>query len=103
MPLIVVLINLGNGLARFVDVLDLSLVFSTSRTLNYAAVYSLWKELNLEGDQYSYIASITNIGYLIGWYHSNICLQKLHIGNFISLCTIVMLRDSSSLQEASRT
>lgn len=40
--------------------------------------------MKLVGDDYSWIASITNIGYLVGSYPSNIALQKLPIGKFIA-------------------
>ncbi|KAF7544106.1 hypothetical protein G7Z17_g10213 [Cylindrodendrum hubeiense] len=64
------------------------LSFLDKQTLNYAAAYGLKDDLNLEGDQYSWIASVTNIGYLVGSYPSNICLQKLPIGKFISVMLV---------------
>lgn len=70
------------------------LSFLDKQTLNYASAYGLKKDLNLVGNQYSWIASITNIGYLVGSYPSSICLQKLPIGKFIScmlLCWGILL------------
>lgn len=61
------------------------LSFLDKQTLNYASAYGLKKDLGLVGNQYSWVASVTNIGYLIGSYPSNICLQKLPIGKFISV------------------
>ncbi|CVL02569.1 uncharacterized protein FMAN_00073 [Fusarium mangiferae] len=46
------------------DVLDLSVSFLDMQTLNYESAYGLKKDLNLVGNNYSWIASVTNIGYL---------------------------------------
>ncbi|KAF4431487.1 Major facilitator superfamily [Fusarium acutatum] len=64
------------------------LSFLDKQTLNYASAYGLKKDLNLVGNNYSWIASVTNIGYLVGSYPSSICLQKLPIGKFIS-CMLI--------------
>lgn len=60
------------------------LSFLDKLTLNYADAYGLRKDLKLVGNQYSWIVSVTNIGYLVGAYPSNYCLQKLPIGKFMS-------------------
>ncbi|KAH8895345.1 MFS allantoate transporter [Thozetella sp. PMI_491] len=59
--------------------------FLDKQTLNYANAYGLKTDLGLVGNQYSWIASITNIGYLVFAYPSNICLQKFPVGKFISI------------------
>lgn len=64
------------------------LSFLDKQTLNYASAYGLKADLGLVGDQYSWIASVTNIGYLVGSYPSNICLQKFPIGKFTSAMII---------------
>lgn len=65
------------------------LSFLDKQTLNYANAYSLQTDLHLHGNQYSWVASITNIGYLVCAYPASIGLQKFPIGRFvgIALCT----------------
>jgi MFS family permease len=60
------------------------LSYLDKQTLNYANAYGLQKDLGLTGDDYSWIASITNIGYLVCAYPSNVVLQKLPIGKFVA-------------------
>ncbi|ERS99605.1 Major Facilitator Superfamily protein [Sporothrix schenckii 1099-18] len=57
--------------------------FLDKSTLNYANAYGLTTDLGLKGNQYSWIASITNFGYLFGAYPMSIGLQKFSIGRFI--------------------
>jgi MFS family permease len=54
------------------------------QTLNYANAYGLKADLGLVGRDYSWVASITNIGYLVCAYSSMLLLQKLPIGKFVS-------------------
>ncbi|KAL7623796.1 hypothetical protein AAE478_005349 [Parahypoxylon ruwenzoriense] len=58
--------------------------FLDKQTLNYANAYGLRADLKLVGNQFSWVAPITNIGYLVGAYGSTFCLQKYPIGKFIS-------------------
>lgn len=61
------------------------LSFLDKQTLNYANAYGLQEDLGLVGREYSWVASVTNIGYLIGSYPSTIALQKFPIGKFIAI------------------
>ena len=54
------------------------------QTLNYANAYGLKADLGLVGRDYSWVASITNIGYLVCAYPSMLLLQKLPIGKFVA-------------------
>lgn len=65
------------------------LSFLDKQTLNYASAYGLRADLGLVGNQYSWIASITNVGYLVGSYPSNIALQMFPIGKFISTMILI--------------
>ncbi|KAF9880446.1 hypothetical protein CkaCkLH20_02400 [Colletotrichum karsti] len=70
------------------------LSFLDKQTLNYSNAYGLQKDLGLEGRDYSWVASITNIGYLVFSYPSSWCLQRFPIGKFVSimiLCWGVLL------------
>ncbi|KAI8229273.1 putative transporter [Colletotrichum sp. SAR 10_86] len=59
--------------------------FLDKQTLNYANAYGLQADLGLEGRDYSWVASITNIGYLLFSYPSSWCLQRFPIGKFVSI------------------
>lgn len=63
--------------------------FLDKQTLNYSNAYGLQADLHLLGRQYSWVASLTNIGYLVFAYPSTIALQKLPVGKFVA--TMVML------------
>ncbi|KAH7035836.1 MFS transporter [Microdochium trichocladiopsis] len=65
------------------------LSFLDKQTLNYANVYGLKTDLGLVGNQYSWVASITNIGYLVRSYPSTLALQKFPIGKFISVMLVL--------------
>ncbi|KAK2013504.1 MFS general substrate transporter [Colletotrichum eremochloae] len=65
------------------------LSFLDKQTLNYANAYGLQTDLRLVGNQYSWVASITNIGYLVGSYPSVLALQKFPIGKFISVMLVL--------------
>lgn len=58
--------------------------FLDKQTLNYSNAYGLQTDLNLVGREYSWVASLTNIGYLVCAYPSTIALQKLPIGKFVT-------------------
>jgi MFS family permease len=65
------------------------LQFMDKQTLNLANAYTLQTDLNLQGRDYSWVASITNIGYLVCAYPVTILLQKLPIGKFVSVMVMV--------------
>ncbi|KIM92936.1 hypothetical protein OIDMADRAFT_62060 [Oidiodendron maius Zn] len=59
------------------------LSFLDKSTLNYANAYGLQTDLHLVGRNYSWIASITNFGYLAFAFPMTVALQKLPIGKVI--------------------
>lgn len=63
--------------------------FLDKQTLNYSNAYGLQEDLNLHGTDYSWVASITNIGYLVSAYPSSLLLQKFPIGKFVS-CAMLL-------------
>ncbi|CEP61465.1 uncharacterized protein LALA0_S03e03466g [Lachancea lanzarotensis] len=65
------------------------LQFLDKLSLNYASAYSLSKDLGLKGNDYSNIAAIFNVGYLIGSIPGNWLIQKLPVAKFTG-CTLVM-------------
>ena len=65
------------------------LQFMDKQTLNLANAYSLQADLGLVGRDYSWVASITNIGYLVCAYPVTVLLQKLPIGRFVSVMVMV--------------
>ncbi len=65
------------------------LQFLDKQTLNYANAYSLQKDLHLHGNEYSWVASITNLGYLVCAYPANIGLQKFPIGKFVGIALCI--------------
>ncbi|PVI00083.1 putative MFS allantoate transporter [Periconia macrospinosa] len=82
------------------------LSFLDKQTLNYSNAYGLQEGLGLKGRDYSWVASVTNIGYLVGAYPSNLALQKFPIGKFIScmllswgvlLCAMVGAKNFSGI------
>ncbi|KAK5170521.1 uncharacterized protein LTR77_005109 [Saxophila tyrrhenica] len=60
------------------------LSFLDKQTLNYSNAYGLQEDLGLKGRDYSWVASVTNIGYVVGSYPSNLALQTLPVGRFVS-------------------
>lgn len=63
--------------------------FLDKQTLNYSNAYGLQTDLNLHGTDYSWVASVTNIGYLVFAYPSSLLLQKFPIGKFVS-CAMLL-------------
>ncbi|KAF2102460.1 MFS transporter [Rhizodiscina lignyota] len=63
--------------------------FLDKQTLNYSSAYGLQQDLNLVGRDYSWVAALTNIGYLACAYPSTIALQKLPIGKFVTVMVMV--------------
>jgi len=52
------------------------LSFLDKQTLNYANAYGLQADVGLVGRDYSWVASVTKIVYLIFSYPSSACLQR---------------------------
>jgi len=65
------------------------LSFLDKQTLNYANAYNLQKDLHLHGNEYSWVASVTNIGYLVCAYPASIGLQKFPIGRFVGIALCI--------------
>jgi MFS family permease len=63
--------------------------FLDKATLNYANAFTLQKDLHLQGNQYSWVATALNFGILAFIYPANICLQKLPIGRFVGICVVL--------------
>ncbi|KAF7191903.1 putative transporter [Pseudocercospora fuligena] len=57
--------------------------------INYASAYGLQKGTHLHGQQYSWLASIFYFGYLLGQWPSGYLMQKLPIGKFLSVTTLL--------------
>lgn len=85
MSMVSILMSLGE---TFLTCSQMCFVYFLSyldkQTLNYANTYGLQKDLGLTGNDYSWIVSITNIGYFVCAYPSNIALQKLPIRKFVA-------------------
>ncbi|KAI0475744.1 allantoate permease [Xylariaceae sp. FL0804] len=58
-------------------------------SINFANAYGLQEGTNLHGQDYSWLGSIFYFGYLISQVPSGYLLQRLPIGKFISVTTIV--------------
>lgn len=65
------------------------LSFLDKQTLNYANAYNLQSDLNLHGNEYSWVAAITNIGYLTFAYPASLGLQKFPIGKFVGIALVI--------------
>jgi MFS family permease len=60
------------------------LSYLDKQTLNYANAYGLQKDLGMAGTDYSWVAAITNIGYLVCAYPSTLLLQKFPLGKYVA-------------------
>lgn len=58
-------------------------------TLNFANAYSLQRDLGMTGNDYSWVAAITNIGYLAAALPANLALQKFPISKFLGISMAV--------------
>ena len=65
------------------------LQFLDKLSLNYASAYSLSKDLNFKGNDYSNIAAIFNVGYLVGSIPANWVIQKLPVAKYTGCALIV--------------
>jgi MFS family permease len=62
--------------------------------LNYATAYSLIPDLGLQGQRYSWVAAIFNVGYLFWSIPANLLIQRLPIAKYTGtmiLCWAVIL------------
>ncbi|KAL4946053.1 major facilitator superfamily domain-containing protein [Aspergillus oleicola] len=58
-------------------------------TLSYAAVFGLEEDLNLKGSEYSWLGAIFYLGYLVWEFPTNVLLQKVPVGVFMSGTVII--------------
>ncbi|PKY00147.1 MFS general substrate transporter [Aspergillus campestris IBT 28561] len=65
------------------------LQYLDKNSINFASVYGLKKGTNLHGQDYSWLGSIFYIGYLIAQWPAGFALQKLPMGKFLSITTIM--------------
>jgi hypothetical protein len=63
--------------------------FLDKAALNDANAYGLQADLSLRGNEYSWVAAISNFGYLIFAYPSTLILQKWPIGKYVSCMLMV--------------
>lgn len=54
-------------------------------TLGYASVFDLKEDLNLTGNEYSWLGGIFYLGYLLWEFPTNLMLQRLPINYFMSI------------------
>ncbi|KAH7317157.1 major facilitator superfamily domain-containing protein [Stachybotrys elegans] len=65
------------------------LQYLDKNSLNFASVYGLEEGTNLHGQDYSWLGTIFYFGYLVSQFPSGYLLQKLPIGRFVSIVTII--------------
>ncbi|KAJ9157333.1 hypothetical protein NKR23_g677 [Pleurostoma richardsiae] len=65
------------------------LQFLDKITLGNASVMGIMTDLKLTGSQYSWASSIFYFGYLVASYPASICLTKLPLAKFLSICIII--------------
>ncbi|KAL2862640.1 putative MFS transporter [Aspergillus lucknowensis] len=65
------------------------LQYLDKNSLNFASVYGLEEETNLEGQDYSWLGSIFYFGYLVAQYPAGYALQKLPTGKVLATTTII--------------
>lgn len=65
------------------------LQYLDKNSLNFASVYGLQTGTHLVGQDYSWLSSIFYFGYLAAQFPSSYLLQKLPIGKFVSIVTII--------------
>ncbi|KAJ5558641.1 hypothetical protein N7461_002613 [Penicillium sp. DV-2018c] len=65
------------------------LQYLDKNSINFASVYGLKKDTHLKGQQYSWLGSIFYFGYLIAQWPAGYALQKLPVGKFLSITTII--------------
>ncbi|CDO95331.1 unnamed protein product [Kluyveromyces dobzhanskii CBS 2104] len=65
------------------------LQFLDKLSLNYASAYSMKEDLKFVGNDYSNVAAIFNVGYLIGSIPANYVIQKLPVAKWTGCCLFV--------------
>ncbi|TVY73559.1 putative transporter, partial [Lachnellula suecica] len=65
------------------------LQYLDKNSINFASVYGLQKGTHLQGQQYAWLSSIFYFGYLAFQFPSGYLLQRLPVGKFLSIATIV--------------
>ncbi|RLL93481.1 hypothetical protein CFD26_101905 [Aspergillus turcosus] len=65
------------------------LQYLDKNSLNFASVYGLQQGTKLHGQDYSWLGSIFYFGYLIAQYPAGYALQRLPMGKFLSITTII--------------
>ncbi|KAI1077451.1 MFS allantoate transporter-like protein [Whalleya microplaca] len=65
------------------------LQYLDKNSINFASVYGLKQGTHLQGQDYSWLSSIFYFGYLISQFPSAYLLQRLPIGRFVSITTII--------------
>lgn len=63
--------------------------FLDKQTLNYSNAYGLQEDTNMSGDDYSWVASALNFGWLLMAYPWNLILQRYPIGRLIGFMLFV--------------
>jgi len=63
--------------------------FLDKQTLNYSNTYGLQADTNMKGDDYSWVASALNFGWLLAAYPWNFALQRYPIGRLIGCMLFV--------------
>ncbi|KAK4500651.1 hypothetical protein PRZ48_008840 [Zasmidium cellare] len=63
--------------------------FLDKQTLNFANAYGLQADTNMSGDDYSWVASALNFGWLLAAYPWNLALQRYPIGRLIGCMLFV--------------
>lgn len=73
--------------------------FLDKQTLNYSNAYGLQEDTNMTGDDYSWVASALNFGWLLAAYPWNLLLQRYPIGRLIG-CMLFVWGSVCMLQAA---
>ena len=73
--------------------------FLDKQTLNYSNAYGLQEDTNMSGDDYSWVASALNFGWLLAAWPWNIMLQRYPIGRLIG-CMLFVWGSVCMLQAA---
>ncbi|OQE44584.1 hypothetical protein PENCOP_c002G08615 [Penicillium coprophilum] len=65
------------------------LQYLDKNSINFASVYGLKQGTHLKGQQYSWLSSIFYFGYLIAQWPAGLALQKLPVGKFLAITTLI--------------
>lgn len=64
------------------------LQFLDKTALNYANLFGIRPDLHLSGNQYSWLASIFYLGYLVGQFPASYLFTRFSTGRILGVCTI---------------